>query len=104
MLVSGESAIKDVSTLPIVVGIIFGLLQIGLGNLLLYGFQHFDVNVGTIILACELAFAAILGWIFLSESPSSSELLGGVFIFMASIFSAVNFKDLLKMKRRSLTS
>ncbi len=97
MLVSGEVAVKEVSTLAIVVGVVFGLLQIGLGNLLLYGFQHFDVNVGTIILACELIFAAIIGWIFLQESPNGNELLGGAFIFAASVLSAVNFKEVRKL-------
>lgn len=90
VLLSGETIIKDVSISPIIVGVVFGLLQIGLGNLLLYGFQHFDVNVGTVILACELIFAAILGWLFLSEVPAGNELLGGLLIFTASIISTVD--------------
>ena len=96
VLLSGETIIKEVTLLPIIVGIIFGLLQIGLGNLLLYGFQHFDVNVGTVILACELIFAAILGWLFLSETPTGNEVLGGALIFIASIISTVDFKSLSK--------
>lgn len=98
-MLSGEIIIKEVTLLPIIVGIIFGLLQIGLGNLLLYGFQHFDVNVGTVILACELIFAAILGWVFLSETPTGNELLGGMLIFVASIISTVDFKPLFKRLR-----
>lgn len=96
VLLSGETIIRDVSTLPIIVGVVFGLLQIGLGNLLLYGFQHFDVNVGTVILACELIFAAILGWLFLSETPTGNEMLGGALIFTASIISTINFKQLAR--------
>lgn len=98
VLASGEIAIKEVSFLPIMAGIIFGLLQIGLGNLLLYGFQHFDVNTGTVILTCELVFATLLGWIFLGEMPLISELIGGLLIFAASIINTVNFTSFRSQK------
>ena len=60
-LFASEPIIKDVGILPIIVTVIFVLLQIKLGDLLLYGFQHFDVNTGTIILATELFFASLIG-------------------------------------------
>jgi drug/metabolite transporter (DMT)-like permease len=101
--ISGEVIIKDVSLLPIVAGVAFALLQISLGNLLLYGFQHFDVNVGTVILACELLFASLIGWLFFREVPTSNELLGGVIIFAASILSAVELPGFLKRRRAAIT-
>jgi len=99
MLVSGETIIEQAAFLPIIVGVVFGLLQIGLGNLLLYGFQHFDVNVGTVILACELIFSIVLGFIFFHEIPTSNELTGGLLIFVASIVSAVDFKRLFQKSK-----
>jgi drug/metabolite transporter (DMT)-like permease len=84
-----QGAITTVSIAPIVTGVLFGAALVGLGNLLLYGFQHFDVNVGTVILATELFFATIIGWAFYSEIPTGHEVLGGLIIFSASILSAV---------------
>jgi drug/metabolite transporter (DMT)-like permease len=99
LLILPEPDIKIVSLWPVLVGIVFALLQIGLGNLLLYGFQHFDVNVGTIILATELLFASLLGWFLYQEVPASNEIIGGLFIFMASILSAVDIPALLKRRQ-----
>jgi len=81
-----------------VAGLVFALLQISLGNLLLYGFQHFDVNVGTVILATELFFASLIGLIFFREIPSTHEIIGGCFIFVASILSAVDVPALLRRR------
>lgn len=102
MLVSSEVAIKEVSLLPILAGVLFAFLQISLGNLLLYGFQHFDVNVGTVILACELLFASLIGWIFFNEIPAKNELTGGVIIFAASVLSAIDLQEILKRRRTAL--
>ena len=99
MLVMGEVILKQILPLSILAVIIFAFLQIGLGNLLLYGFQHFDVNVGTVILATELFFASILGFLLFKEIPTSREILGGMLIFTASIISTVDLKGLISKKR-----
>lgn len=88
-----EPMIKDVSAGPVIALVIFAFLQLGLNNLLLFGFQHFDVNIGTVILSLELFFAAILGFIFFGEALTTNELLGGVAIFVASVVSAWEFKQ-----------
>lgn len=98
MLVMGEAILKQILPLSILAVIIFAILQIGLGNLLLYGFQHFDVNVGTVILATELFFASLLGFLLFKEVPTSKEILGGTLIFAASIISTVNFKTLISKR------
>ncbi|KXK10685.1 MAG: EamA-like transporter family protein [Microgenomates bacterium OLB23] len=100
-LITGEQIIKEVSLLPILVLIVFALLQVGLGNLLLYGFQHFDVNIGTVILSMELFFASIMGFLLFREVPTSKELLGGLLIFVASVLSAVDFKELFSKIKTS---
>lgn len=94
MLFSGEQVVHDVSFWPIVATVVFGILQVFLNNFLLYGFQHFDVNVGSILLSLELVFASILAFLFLAEVPTMQELIGGSFIFAASILTVVDFKAL----------
>lgn len=98
LALSGEAIIKEISLASIIAMIIFALLQIWLGNLLLYGFQHFDVNVGTVILATELIFATIISFILFKEVPSSQEIIGGILIFTASILSTVDLKQILPKK------
>lgn len=101
-LLSGEQMLKTVTVLPIIVIFAYALLLLTLGNFLLYGFQHFDVNVGTVILSMELVFALIFGLVFYRELPTGYQLLGGCLIFIASVVSGVDFKFL--HKRRSTSS
>ncbi len=91
-LSSSQPLIKTVSIIPILVTILFALLQIKLGDWLLYGFQRFDVNTGTVILATELFFASLIGLLFFGEILSMKEALGGLLIFTASVISAIDFK------------
>ena len=89
---AGESAIREVSWLPIVALIAFSTLQLALNNLLLFGFQNFDVNIGTVILSLEIFIAAIFGFLIFGETLSTAEIAGGVVIFTASVVSAWEFK------------
>lgn len=93
-LFTSEQWISQVHLGSIIAMLIFIGLMIGISNLLLYGFQHFDVNVGTVILACELFFATILGYIFLHESPTVSEMIGGTLIFAASALTVIDVRAL----------
>jgi DME family drug/metabolite transporter len=77
----------SVSWWPVLATVLFVSLMIGLGYLLLYGFQHFDVNAGTIILATELFFATCIGIICFRELPGLHEILGGCLIFGASVLT-----------------
>ncbi len=95
-LMSGEQWISQVHPGSIIAMLVFVGLMIGISNLLLYGFQHFDVNVGTVILSCELVFATILGYVFFRESPTPQEVLGGVLIFIASILAVVDLPNLYR--------
>ncbi len=99
MATSHSPLIKTFSWAAIIAGVIFSILLIILGNFLLYGFQHFDVNVGTVILATELFFAAVIGWLFYSEIPKTYELIGGSVIFMAAILSALDIEALRSRKK-----
>jgi len=99
-LISGERWVYDVSLLPVIAMLVFVGFMIWISNLLLYGFQHFDVNVGTVILSTELVFATLFGYVFLHESPTTAELIGGALIFMASVLAVV---DLPSAGRRVLS-
>jgi drug/metabolite transporter (DMT)-like permease len=68
-------------------------LQLLLNYLLLYGFQNFDVNIGTVILSLELFLAAIVGFVLYDEALTATEVIGGVIIFLASVVSAWEFKE-----------
>ncbi len=104
LAIAPQDSIRTISLMPVLAGLVFAALLIGLGNLLLYGFQHFDVNVGTVILATELFFASLLGWIFFHEIPTSNEVIGGTLIFMASILSAVDVRAFMKRRKMATSS
>jgi len=92
MLTSGNDIIREASLYGAGITVIYGILLALLGNLLLYGFQHFDVNIGTIILASEIMIAIAFGYLFFGEIPTSKELIGGIAIFLASIVTVINIK------------
>lgn len=54
------------------------------GYLLIYGFRHFDVNAGTIVLSSEIFISLAVNYFVLSESPSVNEVIGALIIFSAS--------------------
>ncbi len=88
--VSQETIITKFNTWSLIITFLYAFLLIGLANLLLYGFHHIDVNIGTIILSSELLFATLIGYVIYREAPSPHEVIGGLFIFSASILSGIN--------------
>jgi drug/metabolite transporter (DMT)-like permease len=102
---SGDNFTKGSITLvSVLVIILFGFLLVAIGYLLAYGFSHFDVNVGSVVLATELFFALIINFIFLKESPTTRELIGGVIIFIGSISTSINLNKLKKTTLKSVKS
>ena len=91
-IASSSPPVRHVSVSGIAITIIYGLLLVCLGSLLLYGFQHFDINIATVIVSCELIFATLLGWIFYHEMPTLNELIGGALIFLASVLGGMRMK------------
>ncbi len=78
---SSEPIIKEISVMPIVVLFVFALLAVKLNDLLLYGFSHYDVNIGTIVLASEVFFTSAVGYIFFAETLNLNEWVGGGYNF-----------------------
>lgn len=76
-------AIHTVSFWPVVAMVIFAVASLAFGKLLLYGFSHFDVNVGGVVLAMQIFFAMLLGFACFGEVPAANELFGSLLIFSA---------------------
>ena len=87
-----EPVIITVSAAALVALLVFALCQIVLNTLLLYGFQHFDVNIGSIILSTEVFFAAVMGYLLYGETLTTFETVGGLAIFVASIIATIDLK------------
>lgn len=85
-----DPIIKDVTMVALIALLVFALCQIALNTLLLYGFQHFDVNIGSIILSTEVFFAAIMGYLLYGETLTTFEIIGGLAIFTASIIATLD--------------
>ncbi len=85
MMLFGGLAIPTISTANWFIGILFGLLLFAINYLTLYGFQHFDLNLGTIAISTEVAFATLFGWLVFSEIPRALDLYGAFFIILAII-------------------
>lgn len=98
-LITNEKLVTQWSFWPVVTAIVFGFLLVFLGRLLMYGFAHADVNIATVTLASELLFSVVLGFLFLHESPTSYELLGGIIIFSASVLSGLDLKKLTRQSK-----
>lgn len=63
----------------------YGFTILLLTSLVLFGFRHFDLNLGTLVLSSELVFATLVGMLFLAEVPTFKEIIGGAFIIGAIV-------------------
>ena len=96
LIFSPNDIIRTVSVEGIVVTILFALLLIVATRLVLYGFQHSDINVATVILSSQLAFGALLGFFLYQEVLSSHEIISGVLILSAAIIGGIAQKPTVK--------
>jgi len=85
MIQSSTLQIPEISTSSWLIGIIFGALLFCVNYLLLYGFQHFDLNLGTIAISSEVVFASLFGYLLFAETPSHTDMYGGLLIIIAII-------------------
>jgi drug/metabolite transporter (DMT)-like permease len=101
ILLSRQSLTPHISAASWGIGLLFGLLLFGVNYLLSYGFRHFDLNLGTIIVSSELFFASVFGFLIFGERPLVNEIIGGAFIVLAIIVS--NIKDFKFLKRNIIS-
>lgn len=90
-LISGEQILRKVSPEAIILTLLFACAMLMATSLLLYGYQHFDVNIGTVILSSEIIFGALLGLLFYREVPALHETIGGALILTGAVVSSLNF-------------
>ena len=90
---SGGSFFPSIPLMALFIAIFFGAIFLAISYLFLVGFKYTNLNTGSILVSSELFFGPFFAFMLLSENLSGLELLGGVFIATAVIFS--NKKDLL---------
>lgn len=98
LVFSPNDIIRIVSVEGIIATVIFALILIAATRLVLYGFQHSDINIASVILSSQLAFGALLGFIIYHENLSTHEILSGLLILCAAVVGSytqkTNTKDL----------
>lgn len=89
----GDLTLPTISPTNYIVGLIFGGMIFAINYLTLYGFQHFDLNLGTITISSEVVFASLFGWIIFAEVPRTYDLYGATFIILAIIIGNLPSKQ-----------
>jgi drug/metabolite transporter (DMT)-like permease len=69
------------------VALFFGAIFLVISYLFLVGFKYTNLNVGSILVSSELFFGPFFAFLLLSEKLTNLELLGGLSIAIAVIFS-----------------
>ncbi len=85
--ISGGSLLPAIPQSAMLVTILFGALFLAISYLFLVGFKNTNLNTGSILVSSELFFGPFFAFILLSENLTRLELLGGVFIAVAVLFS-----------------
>lgn len=64
---------------------IYGIIFLAVAYLSMYGFQHFNLNLGTIVISLELFWAPVFAFFVFSQTLTVTQLIGGVFIGAAIV-------------------
>jgi drug/metabolite transporter (DMT)-like permease len=96
LLFSANDIIRTVSVQGIATTAVFALILIVATNLVLYGFQHFDINIASVVLSSQLAFGALLGFLIFKEVPAPTEIISGLLIACAAIIGSIGQKPTTK--------
>lgn len=71
-------------TFPWLINAIAGITFVLTNMLLIYGFHRAEVQIGTTILLTEVLFGILFGYLFFAEEITTSMMLGGAMILIAS--------------------
>lgn len=63
--------------------IIYGTLFLLVSYLSMYGFQNFNLNLGTIVISTELFWAPFFAFLFFKETLTFYQIIGGIFLAAA---------------------
>jgi drug/metabolite transporter (DMT)-like permease len=87
LLLQGQNLLPVLPQIPMFVTVLFGIIFLSISYLFLVGFKYTNLNVGSILVSSELFFGPFFAFIFLSEGLTKLELIGGLFVVLAVIFS-----------------
>jgi drug/metabolite transporter (DMT)-like permease len=88
----GDQPVKVIHAGSVMAMLAYSVAALLFAKLLLHGFSKFDVNVGGVILAMQIFFGMLLGFLVFHEVPSVNELGGSVMIFMAVLLAVSSAK------------
>lgn len=89
---SADDIMRTVSLTAIIATVIFSFILIAATRLVLYGFQHSDINIASVILSSQLTFGALLGFFVYQEVLAPHELISGILILCAAIVGGLSQK------------
>ncbi|MDQ5900790.1 MAG: hypothetical protein QG583_217 [Patescibacteria group bacterium] len=90
LAIIGENFFPLLPMSALLVVVFFGIIFLSISYLFLVGFKYTNLNVGSILVSTELFFGPFFAFLFLSENLTLIELLGGLFIASAVVFSSLN--------------
>jgi drug/metabolite transporter (DMT)-like permease len=92
LLFSPHDIIRTVSIWPILATILFAIILIAATRMVLYGFQHSDINIASVILSSQLPFGALLGFFIYQEVLGTNVLISGLLILGAAVIGGIGQK------------
>lgn len=92
LLFSADDIVRTVTFEGAAVTVLFAVILIIATHLVLYGFQHFDVNIASVVLSSQLAFGALIGFLVYREVPATHEIISGILIACAAIIGSIGYK------------
>ena len=95
-LFSPNDIIRTVSFEGIAATVIFALILIAATRLVLYGFQHSDINIASVILSSQLAFGVLLGFLVYQEVLATHEIISGLLILCAAVIGGIGQRATVK--------
>ena len=96
LVISPNDIVRTLSFEGVVVTALFALILIAATRLVLYGFQHSDINIASVILSTQLAFGALLGLFIYHEVLVMHEIVSGLLIACAAIIGSRAQKPTVK--------
>jgi drug/metabolite transporter (DMT)-like permease len=96
IVISPDDIIRTVSLGGIIATVAFALILIAATRLVLYGFQHSDINIASVVLSSQLAFGALIGFIVYQEVLAPHEIISGLLILCAAIIGGIAQKPTKK--------
>lgn len=77
----------------------FAVMNVGAVLFTIYGFKHMPAQVATVTMLLEIVFGIILAWIFFTEIPNGSSVLGGLLILFGVALPNFKQEELLSEQR-----